>query len=455
MKKDEDWLSALDRRLMDWFWAPDRRLNLAAKWGFFVLKVAYLALRNSYKDRLPFSANALTFITLLGLVPALAISFSVAKGLGISDALNKLLLDNEFLASQQEVMQQIIGYVQRTEVGTVGVLGLVLLIFTLLLAISSVEEAFNRIWEVAAQRSWLRKFTDYFSVMVIFPLLVFAAAASWAQVSSHALVRWLMNVSMVGEMAQQGINLGPFFLLAAAFIFIYLFLPNTRIPIRSALVAGIITAALWWGVQSLYIFFQVGAARYNAIYGGFASLPLFMIWVQVSWNVVLFGAELAHAHQVCLHGPLPRYVYPPLTTAQREGLGLRIMFRLARRFHRGEDPPSLSNLARELKMPLGEVQNVVRTLMETGLVKEAGPEGEVQPGRSLSTVTLADVWAAMRGASHSELCRAEQPSDAEMLAWLDRAATAGQEELAQRNLQQLAEQAEKENSDSNSQLEAC
>ncbi|KIX11443.1 YhjD/YihY/BrkB family envelope integrity protein [Dethiosulfatarculus sandiegensis] len=396
-EKEKDWLADLDCRLLNWLWQPSAFIKGPKGWGFFVLRVVHLSVRNAFKERLPFSANALTFITLLGLVPALAISFALAKGLGFANPLRKLLLENELLFSQKDILEQIIGYVERTQVGTLGVMGLIFLVVTMILIISSVEQVFNNIWEAPNQRSWVRKFTDYFSVMVIFPLLVLAATGAWAALSTHQVVQWLLDMAVVGEVARTGMGLGPFFMLAAAFAFIYLFLPNTRVSFTSALVAGLTTAFFWWTVQSIYIFFQIGVSRYNAIYGGFATLPLFMVWVQVSWTVVLFGGQVAHAHQVCLHGPMPRFVYAPLSPAQRENLGMQIMHRLAMSFHNGFGPVPLNDLARGLGMPLGEVQGLVRTLAENNLLTIVEPNGSLQPARSLETITLGDLRRILRG----------------------------------------------------------
>ncbi len=393
---EQDWLQRLDRRLLNWFWQG----TPPSGWRgclFGAARVLHLALRSSYIDRIPFSANALTFITLLGMVPALAISFSLAKGLGFANPLREFLLHNEFLSSQQEVLARIIGYVERTSVGTLGMVGLAVLVVTIVLALSNVEEVFNRIWEVRASRTLLRRFTDYVAVLVICPILVLAAAGSWAAFTSHSLVRWLLQMEVIGQVAQTGMGLMPFALLVAAFVLMYLFLPNTRIPFLSALLAGAVAAGLWWLVQSLYIAFQVGVTRYNAIYGGFASLPLFMIWLHMSWMVVLFGAELAHAHHVCRHGPLPPAVSPELGPAGRELLGLRLFFLLARSFYRGEGPCPLTEVVRELKSPWREVQVVLKRLMASGLVSEAGSSDYLQPGRSLASITPAQVWRALRG----------------------------------------------------------
>ncbi len=436
--KKNDWLVDLDRRIMTWLWRPERPKQGLPSWGNLALQMFYLAGRNSMADRVPFQANALTFITLLALVPTLAISFSVAKGLGFSQTLQQALIDNEFVTGQREVFQQILGYVQNTQVGTLGAVGLVALVVALIFTISTMEETFNRIWDVPAQRSWPRKFTDYLSVLIICPLLILGATGAWAAFASHELVRWVFDVPVIGGASEYVPSIGPWLLLLAAFVFIYLFLPNTKVPWASALVAGMVAAALWFLVQHIYILFQVGVARYNAIYGGFASLPLFMIWMQVSWTVVLFGAELARSHYVCRFGPLPRIVTRQLSPQQRQNLALTIMLRTARRFHQGQPPYSQAELAQELDVMQREIKQVVDALEGAHLVNEIGLEGVVQPARSLDVISLQDVLDAVRGPGSDTIPDPELAGEDRLRELLQSAAEQERGVLGQTSLLDLA-----------------
>jgi membrane protein len=436
---DADLMDRTDLRVMNWLVSRDRPQSGPGAWAINILQVGYTALRASLADRLPFLANGLTFITLLGLVPALAISFSVAKGLGFSEGLRRLILETDLIAGQREVIIQILTYVERTQVGTLGVMGLLVLVATLILTLSSVEETFNRIWGVKGTRSWLRKVTDYFSVMVVCPLLVMGALTLWAQVASNEIVQWIMGVAMVGEVASLGMRLGPVFMLTLAFIFVYLFLPNTRVPVMSAAIAGVAASLMWWGVQSLYISFQVGVAKYNAIYGGFASLPLFMVWLQLSWQVVLFGAELARAHHVVRNGILLQELTPRLSIAQLEDLAMRLMYRLAVHFHKGEPPCTLKQLSLDLGSNQAEIQRAADALCQARLLIEAGPgQQELHPARSLDTITLADVWAALRGKDAQIPHDLGKNLDVELSARLRDAVKLGRDALSQVSLLELA-----------------
>jgi membrane protein len=440
-RKEEDWFVSMDRRILHWMWRPAQPRTGMAHYLVYVLKVAYLSVRSSYLDRLPFQANALTFITLLGLVPALAISFSLAKGLGFSEKLKDLVI-NEYTASQAEVLKYIISYVENTKVGTLGMVGLVMLVITLVLAISSVEETFNRVWEAPQSRNWLRKFTDYLSIMVICPMLVLAATTVWAAVSNYSVVQWMLDSPVLGTVASFGLSLGPFVLLTAAFIFIYLFLPNTRVPLISALVAGLVAAFLWWLVQSIYISFQVGVARYNALYGGFASLPLFMVWIQLSWTILLFGAELAHAQHICSHGPLPKSILPPLNPAQREALALGVMQKVAQRFQAGGQPWSVGDLARSLKVAKAEVWSVVDDLGEVGMVAELSRDGRVMPGRNLDNVLICQVLGAVRGSLDQGRAPGTDQEDPALVELMGKVIAAEEKALGQQRLMELVGPAE-------------
>ncbi len=379
-----------------WLWDRSRESGRWRGAGVRALRVAWLSIENALNNRLPFQASALTFVTLLGMVPALALVFALAKGFGFAETLRGLLVEN-LSDYQREILERVLGYVENTRVGTLGAVGLVLLLGTIVTTIASVEDTFNHVWHVREQRPWGRRVTNYLSVLVVVPLLVVAAAATWAGLSSNALVAWLQEVAVVGDLTRLGLRLAPVLALWAAFSFLITFLPNTRVPMRSALVAGLVAAVLWWAVQTIYIRFQVGVAKYNAIYGGFASLPLFMAWLQVSWTIVLYGAEVAHAHHLCGTGYRPAVLARVPTPFETEGLAVSLMEVVAGRFDRGEPAPGVADLAPDLGLDPGEVEALAAPLVARGLLAQDGEGGGLRPGRSLDHITLGDVVAAVHG----------------------------------------------------------
>lgn len=388
-------------RARSWLWDDAR---LSGPWrglGVRVVRVAWLSVENALNNRLPFQASALTFVTLLGMVPALALVFALAKGFGFAETLRGLLVES-LSDYQREILERVLGYVENTRVGTLGAVGLVLLVGTIVTTIASVEDTFNHIWHVREQRPWSRRVTDYLSILVVVPLLVVAAAATWAGLSSNALVAWLQEVAVVGDVTRLGMRLVPVLALCAAFTFLYMYLPNTKVPVRSALVAGLVAAILWWAMQTAYIQFQVGVAKYNAIYGGFASLPLFMAWLQVSWTIVLYGGEVAHADHLCGTRYRPTALARAQTPREAEGRAVRLMGAVAGRFDRGEAAPAAEDLAPDLGLDPGEVEALAAPLIARGLLAEDGAGGGLRPGRSLDRITLADVVAAMHGEAPPE-----------------------------------------------------
>ncbi len=381
-----------------WLWDPSRGSRRWRDLGVRALRVAWLSIENALDNRLPFQASALTFVTLLGMVPALALVFALAKGFGFAETLRGLLVEN-LSDYQREILERVLQYVENTRVGTLGAVGLVLLLGTTVSTVASVEDTFNQIWHVREQRPWGRRVTNYVSILVVVPLLVVAAAATWAGLSSNALVTWLRETAVVGDLARVGMRLVPVLALCAAFSFLVTYLPNTRVPVRSALVAGLVAAVLWWAMQTIYIRFQVGVAKYNAIYGGFASLPLFMAWLQVSWTIVLYGAEVAHAHHLCGTGYRPAILARAPTPHETEGLTVRLMESVASRFDRGEPAPVAADLAPDLGLDPGEVEVLAVPLIARGLLARDGEGGGLRPGRSLDRITLADVVTAVHGGS--------------------------------------------------------
>lgn len=394
MTEDNGWLENTDRKILNWLWRPGRPTNGAARIGQYSLQVAYLSLRNFFGRNLSFQASALTFITILGLVPALAISFSLAKGLGFADSMRKLLI-NEYTEGQHEVMEYILSYVDKTNVGALGIVGLAVLVVSLILALSNAENAFNRIWEIKQTRTIFRKFTDYLSVLVICPLMIIAATGIWAGMASNEVVQWLTNQAVIGEVANMGMRLGPLLMLAGGFIFMYMFLPNTRVPLVSALIAGLVASAMWWGVQSVYIQFQVGVAKYNAIYGGFASLPLFLVWLHVSWTVVLYGAELAHTDYLCRNDMIPEAVLPPISASKRQALTLDLMMVVARRFHGGKPALPINSLAKQLGLTRNQAAGAAESLITAGLLTLPDENDVMMPARDLSSINVRELATAV------------------------------------------------------------
>ncbi|OQY16699.1 MAG: ribonuclease BN [Desulfobacteraceae bacterium 4572_35.1] len=264
--------------------------------GMNLLRVPIAAFITCWRSNWSQKAAALTFSTMLAFVPLLAIMFALLKGFGVHNAIEPLLIKHLSIGSE-EVVSRIVEYINNTNVARLGSVGLVMLVFTVLGLISSIEKSFNSSWKVAETRTLFRRFTDYFSVVTLGPLFLFAAISMNTFIRNQYVVQWILDKPVFGDLLMYLFEVLPFVAIWLAFIFLYLFVPNTKINIISATLAGICAGSLWLFTQWSYVNFQYGVAKYNAIYGTMAALPIFMVWIYVSWLIVLLGLQLCWAHQ--------------------------------------------------------------------------------------------------------------------------------------------------------------
>jgi len=245
-------------------------------------------------DRGFLRASALTYSTLLSLVPLLALAFSVLKGLGVQKRLEPLILKH-LAAGNPEVAARLIEYVERTNFASLGAVGLVALVLTAVAVIGNVELSLNDIWQVRRGRSPVRKVADYLSMLVVGPILLLASISLTTSLQSPAVIE---RLRLLGPLLRLMVRLLPFVAVWLAFTALYVILPNRRVPLRSALLGGVVAGSLWQFAEWGYIEFQIGVTRYNAIYGAMAQLPLLFVWLYLSWCIVLWGAELAFVHHL-------------------------------------------------------------------------------------------------------------------------------------------------------------
>lgn len=271
--------------------------RLWVKW----LRVAYLSVRGFYQDKCSLSASSLTYYTLMSIVPVLAMAFAIARGFGYGEVLRNQLLQrfqNQNVALL-EALKFADSFLEQAKGGVIAGIGLGILFFAVALLLNNLERILNQIWEVKIFRSWQRVLGDYFAFIFIAPIFfiiasstaVFVVDRMEAFVMLLPLPDWgIYSLSFL-------VNLIPYCLFWIFFTFIYVFIPNTKVHFRSASLAGFITGCAYVVVQWVYFIFQIGVSRYGAIYGSIAALPLFLVWIQVSWFLLLFGVEISYAHQ--------------------------------------------------------------------------------------------------------------------------------------------------------------
>ncbi len=364
--------------------------------GYRLLRVSYLVGKGFAGNRCKLHASALTYTTLISLVPFLAFAFAVAKGLKIQEKLVAPGGPVERLTVGQDVARQLVDYIDRTDVRTLGALGLVTLIWTVIQLLSTIEQTFNEIWGVKIPRTLFRKFSDYLSVVVVCPVLLVSAMMMTAMLESSTAVTFLRTLPGVGELVAMAFRLVPYAAMWVAFTCFYLFMPNTRVPFGAALGGGLVAGTAWQLGQWFYISGNVKLAQYSAIYSSFASFPIFLIWLYLSWLIALFGAEVAFAFQ---HERTYQREGRSLAAspADRERLALRVAGAVADRFLRGEKPWNVNELAECLDLPVRLVNDLGAELEAGGILTPIpGPVLSYHPARSLEAISLKQVLDAVR-----------------------------------------------------------
>jgi len=372
-----------------------------------LLRIILLAFRGFKEDRVYLRASALTFYSLLSLVPVAALAFGVAKGFGFEKLLEKQLYAR--FTGQEAIVSKVIvfahSYLESTKGGIIAGIGLAALFWAVIKVLSNIEYAFNDIWGVKEARSFGRKFSDYLSIMIISPLLLI--------VSSSATVFLRTQVTLITERIALLEHLGfiiffllkllPYLSIWVLFIFTYIMIPNTKVSLRSGIVGGIVGGTIYQIAQWVYITFQIGVAKYNAIYGSFAALPLFLIWLQVSWLVVLLGAEICFAHQ-----NVDTYEFEPdsfqISAYFKSLLSLGVAHLVIKRFTRGEKPLTAAQISHALEIPVRLVRQILYELVGSGVLSAtttgAYKEMAYQPARDVNGLTVGRVIEALskRGA---------------------------------------------------------
>ncbi len=367
-----------------------------------LFKIAVLSTRAFLEDRVSIRASALTLYTLLSIVPVMALLFGIAKGFGLETRLEDWLLAQ--FPEQQALMEQAVVFARRmlndTQGGVVAGAGVAFLLYTVVSTIGNIESAFNYIWSIAKARSIGRKLSDYLSLMLIGPFL--ALGASGLNVYIATLVNKAAAVtplaSLVSPLARMALGLSPIFLLWLLFSFLYIFLPNTKVRVLSGLLGGAVAAVAYQITQTLYIDLQVGVSKANAIYGSFAALPLFLIWLQLSWNIVLFGAEWTNLHQNFeSYEKEERQPTPSFRTLKRLSLGITQF--VTNRFLGNVEPPHAALMAEQLRVPARILNDILDKLIQARILVETASKQDQDttylPARDPRQISPALIFKAL------------------------------------------------------------
>jgi len=340
-------------------------------------------------------ASALSYSTLLAIVPLLAIAFSMLKGLGFHSRLEHVLV-NYLTAEQEELTSRIIEYIANTNFKALGAFGTALLIYASVMMLSNVERTFNELWGVRQQRTIPRKISNYISVLFLGPFLMVLSTAMIASFSSNTVIAALMGYEIFEHFFVLFSKIIPHAILWVAFTVMYILMPNTRVKFFPALIAGIICGSMWEVAFRIYTDFNIGVAKYNTIYGTFAVLPIFIIWLYISWLIVLIGAQLSYAIQNVRSYQQEVNVYD-VGYEQKEEMALNIMLKISAIFHNGLAHLGVEELSNALAIPVRLVREITQKLCDTGLLQEIfSDEISFQPAKNIGLIRVLDVCDALR-----------------------------------------------------------
>ncbi len=344
--------------------------------AFFIrqLQILIVALRGLSEDKIYLHASALTFFTLLSIVPIIAMAFGIATGFGLEEYLEDQL-EKAFMG-REEVLEWIMEFshslLEATKGGVMAGVGIVILFYTIMKVLNHIEASFNEIWQISRERSFSRKFADYFSMMLIAPFLIILSNVATVYLSTQIeeIAAQIALWGLFNPVLMTVAKFVPYILVWILFTILYMIMPNTRVKFSSAIIAGIMAGTIFQLVQWGYIHFQVGVARYGAIYGSFAALPLLLLWMQVSWVVVLFGAELSFANQ-----NVEQYEYETeslnMSIYNRRLITLYITHLLVKNFESGQPPYTARQISNELEIPIRLTREILDDLLEINIVNEA------------------------------------------------------------------------------------
>lgn len=360
------------KRLNDYIWhTPLAELSKRKLLLIKQLRIVVLAARGFSNDMVQLRASALTFYSLLSIIPVAAIAFAISKGFGLDQNLEGLI--TEKFQSHQEVLTWLLtnarNALQETRGGYIAGVGIIVLFWSVMSLLGHIENSFNHIWQIRTQRPWYRKFTDYLTIMLIAPVFLILSS-SVTVIINTTLSEFMLKAPILEffkPIVTLLIQLIPYILTWMTLTVLFMIMPYTKVKITSALVAGIIAGTILQILQWLYIDLQFGISKLSSIYGSFAAIPLFIVWLQSSWIVVLLGAEISFANQ-----NISRYEYESealkISNRQKKALTLLIMHLIIHNFSIGESPLSSEVIARKLKIPVRLVREILLDLNSLNLV---------------------------------------------------------------------------------------
>lgn len=345
----------------------DKTFSSTKRYAFNMLRKMVLTIECYLNKNLNSHASALTYSTTLAAVPILAIIFAIGRGLGYSAVIEEKIREN--LSVNQNFVDMILNfinsYLDHTQNGIFIGFGLLLLLYTIIQLTSNIETALNTVWNVKNQRSIYRQITDYISVFFLMPILIIIS--SGLSIFLATIAKDYPDFMVLSTTLKLIIKISPYVLSGLVFTALYTYMPNTDIRIRHAIFPGFIAGTAFQLLQYFYIHSQIWVASYNAIYGSFAALPMFMLWVNFSWIICMFGAQLSYANQ-----NLKSYYYikdiHKISRSYHDMLMILLMSKICHRFEKGMNPYTVKGLSAETSLPVGVVNSLVYELKDMNMI---------------------------------------------------------------------------------------
>ena len=361
-----------------------------------VLRYLYGILRDIFSGELNLRAMSLVYTTLLSIIPLLAFMFAILKGFGVFDQLEPYLSNALAPLGEQgdKITARILGLVENVKGGLLGGVSMIILLWTVISTIQKIEASFNYVWYVSKPRSLTGRFTDYMVVLIIGPIMMVTALSIIGSMGSSAVIQYISGLPGVGEMLLFAGKLMPFVIISGVFAFLYMFMPNTKVNISSALVGGLGGGIMWATMAIIFTTFVVTAARTQNMYANFAVAIFALIWLYLNWLVLLIGAQLAFYYQNPAFLRIGRQE-PRLSNAMRERLALNIMMLVGQSFRTGEQHVDTRGISSALNIPSIALTPIGTALEEEGYLTSTEHE-QLIPGKEMSRIKLRDILAVVR-----------------------------------------------------------
>jgi len=405
MANPVSWTLNQVKRLNDAVWhTPLSELSKRKTFLIRQLRILFIAGRSSLKDKVQLRASALTFYTLLSIIPVIAIAFAIAKGFGLDQNLEGMITNSKDFQSYSQILDPLLERarltIQETRGGYIAGVGVIILFWSVISLLGQIESSFNHIWQISSSRAWYRKFTDYLTIMIFAPVLLILSSSITVFISTE-LTDFMSKAPILSyfkPVISFLIKFAPYFLTWIILTILFIIMPNAKVKFMPALISGIVAGTLLKILQWVYLDLQFGITKLSAIYGGLAAIPLFIIFLQTTWIIVLVGAELSFANQ-----NISQYEYESealsVSHFHKRALVILIMNMIIRNFATGEKPVSAEKIGKTLKIPVRLARDILQDLSNVNLISVILEKGRIerfyQPALDINKLTVSYVLSRL------------------------------------------------------------